>query len=122
MPKKPRVRTLMDSEDVKGSGTLHKSAQQYFCLIFWEVWKKIGSKKPVLVVYEILRLCVNILTPNERRSLSVKVTVYSKQFEWNYLQIKKYFLIFFLHFRNLHKILNTFKEKMILRGYSFLKL
>ena len=122
MPKKPRVRTLMDSQDVKGSETLHKSAQQYFCLIFWEVWKKIGSKKPVLVVYEILRLCVNILTPNERRSLSVKVTVYSKQFEWNYLQIKKYFLIFFLHFRNLHKILNTFKGKMILRGYSFLKL
>ena len=52
MPKKPRVRTLMDSQHVKGSETLLKSARQYFCLIFWSVWKKIRSKKSVLVIYE----------------------------------------------------------------------
>ena len=34
MPKKPGVRTLIDSEHVKGSETLHKSARQYFCHIF----------------------------------------------------------------------------------------
>ena len=34
MPKKPRVRTLMDSQQVKGSETLLKSARQCFCHIF----------------------------------------------------------------------------------------
>ena len=34
MPKKALVRTLMDSEHVKGSERLLKSARQYFCHIF----------------------------------------------------------------------------------------
>ena len=34
MFKKPRVRTLMDSQHVEGSKTLLKSARQYFCHIF----------------------------------------------------------------------------------------
>ena len=75
MPKKQRIRTLMDSQHVKGSETLHKSAQQYFCHIFWSLWKKISSKNSVLVVSEILRLFVNILTPDEKYSLSVKASV-----------------------------------------------
>ena len=75
MPKKPRVRTLMDSQHVKGSETLHESARQYFCHIFWSLWKKISSKNSVLVVSEILRLFVNILTPDEKYSLSVKASV-----------------------------------------------
>ena len=33
MPKKPRVRTLMDSQHVNGSQKLLKSARQYFCHI-----------------------------------------------------------------------------------------
>ena len=46
MTKNPRVRTLMDSQYVKTSETLPKS--------------------------EILRLFLNILTPNDKYSLSVK--------------------------------------------------
>ena len=34
MPKKPRVRRLMDSQHVKGSQTLLKSAQQNFFILF----------------------------------------------------------------------------------------
>ena len=34
MPKKPCVRTLLDSQHVKGSETLLKSARKYFCQIF----------------------------------------------------------------------------------------
>ena len=64
MPKKPNVWTLIDSQHVKGSETLNKFARQYFSQIFWSVWKEIHLKKSVLVVYEILRLFVNILTPN----------------------------------------------------------
>ena len=75
MPKKIRVRNLMDSQHVNVSERLLKSARQYFCHIFWSLWKKISSKNSVLVVSEILRLFVNILTPDDKYSLSVKASV-----------------------------------------------
>ena len=75
MPKKPRVRILMDSQYVKGSETLHKSALQNFCQIFYSLWKKISSKNSDLVVSEILRLFVNITTRDDKYSVSVKATV-----------------------------------------------
>ena len=34
MPKKPRVRIVMDSQYVKVTETMLKSARQYFCHIF----------------------------------------------------------------------------------------
>ena len=75
MMKKPNRRTLMDSQHVKGSERLLKSARQYFCQISWSLWKEISSKNSVLVVSEILRLFVNILTPDEKYSLSEKASV-----------------------------------------------
>ena len=75
MAKKPRVRTLMSSQYIKGSKPLLKSAQQYFCQIFRSLWKKIPSKISDLVLSGILRLFVNILTPDEKYSLSVKSSV-----------------------------------------------
>ena len=75
MPKNPCVRTLVGSQHVKGSKTVLNSAGQYFCHIFWWVWKKISSKNSDLVVPEILRLFVNILTPDEKYPLSVKAHV-----------------------------------------------
>ena len=75
MPKKPRVRTLMDSQHVKGSETLLKSAREKFRQIFSSFSKKISSKNAFSVVSEILRLFVNILTPDDKYSLSVKASV-----------------------------------------------
>ena len=75
MPKKPRVRTLMDGQHVKGFGTLLKSGRQNFGQIFWSLWKEFTSRNSVLIVSEILRLFVNILTPNEMYCLSVKTSV-----------------------------------------------
>ena len=75
MPKKRRVRTLMDGQHFKGTETVIKCARQYFCHIFWSLWKEISSKNSVLVVSEILRLFGNILTPDEMYSLSAKATV-----------------------------------------------
>ena len=122
MPEKPRLRTLTNSEHVKGSETLQKSARQYFFHIFWSLWKEISSKHSALVVDEILRLFVNILTPDGKYSLSVKASVKHNQVKCNYLKIKKYFLNIFLHFRNLHKIGNSLKKNMSLRRYFSLKL
>ena len=75
MPKKSRVKTLMHSERVKRYDTLLKSARQYFCHIFLLLWKKSSFKNSVLVVSEILRLFVNILTADEKYFLSVKASV-----------------------------------------------
>ena len=46
------------------------------CLIFFDhSEKKISSKNSVLVVSEMLRLFVNILTPDDKYSLSLKASV-----------------------------------------------
>ena len=74
MPKKPRVRTLMDGQHVEGSETLLKSARRYVCHIFGALRQKVSSKKSVLVVSKILRLFVNILIPHEKYCLSVKAS------------------------------------------------
>ena len=75
MQKKPSVRTLMESQDVKESEILLKSARKYFCHIFYSLLKEISSKNSVLVVSEMLRLFVNILTPDDKYCLSVKACV-----------------------------------------------
>ena len=72
MPKKLRLRTLMHSQHAQGSETLLKYKRQYLCNIFWSLWKKISSKNSFLEVSEVLRLFVNILTPDDKYSLSVK--------------------------------------------------
>ena len=111
MLKMPRVRTVIDCQHVKGSETLLISAWQYIFDIFGSIWEKITSKTYVLVVSEILRLFVNILTPDEKYSLSVKEKDSCNQFKCNYLQRKKHFLNSFPHFRKLHKIWNPLKKK-----------
>ena len=46
-----------------------------FVIFFLSLWKKINSKNSVLAVSEILRLFVNILTPDDKYCLSVKASV-----------------------------------------------
>ena len=122
MPKKPLVRTFMYSQHIKVSSRPFKSARQYFCHISWSLWKRISSNDSVLVVSEILRLFVNILTPDDKYSLSVKARLSRDQIKCNYRRIKKSFLYFLLHFSNLHLLWNTLETKMSLRGDFFLKL
>ena len=116
MPKKACARTLVGSEHVKGTKTLLKYAQQYLYHIFWSLWEKMCSKNSVLVVSEILRQLVNILTPDDKYTLS------RNQFKCIYLEIQKYLLNFFLHFWNLHKTWNTLEKKLNLLGHWFLKI
>ena len=122
MSKKPRVRTLMGSQHVKGSRTLPHFVQQYLCHIFWPVWNKNSSKNSAFVLSEILRLFVNILTPDGKYSLSKNASVSRNQFKCNYPEITNFFPNFLLHFRNLHKFSNTLEKEMSMRDYLFLKL
>ena len=91
MGKKPSVRKIMESQHVKGSEKLLKSAQQYFFHLFLSLWNSFTSKNFVLVVSEVLRLFVNILIPNNMYSLSVKVKVSSNKFICDSLANRKYF-------------------------------
>ena len=75
MPKKRSARTLVDSQRVKGSETLLKSEQQYFSHVFWSLWKRKNSKNSFLVVSIVLRHFVDIFTPDDKYSLSVKSSV-----------------------------------------------
>ena len=75
MPKKPRVRIVMDSQRVKVTETMIKSARQHFCHISWSLWNKITSKNSLLVVNEILRTFVNTLTSDDKYSLPVKASI-----------------------------------------------
>ena len=54
---------------------LNKSAGHLFCNLFWSHLNEISSENSVLVVSEILRLFVNILTPGDKCSISVKANV-----------------------------------------------
>ena len=74
MAKKTRMRKLTDSQHVKGSEKVIKSARQYLFDIFWSLWKKISSNSSLLVVSEILRLFANILIPHEKYFLAVKAS------------------------------------------------
>ena len=75
IPEKSRTRTLMDTQHVEEPETLHKSSLQYFKYIFWTLWNEICSKNFVLVVSQIFRLFVNILTTDDKYSLSLKASV-----------------------------------------------
>ena len=82
-----------------------------FVVFFDQYEKKNRWKNIVSVVSEISRLFINILTSDDKTSLSVKVNVSSNQFKCIYREIEKYFLDSFLHLWNMHKLLNTLKER-----------
>ena len=48
--------------------------------------------------------------------------IWRDQFGSNYLKNEKLFLNYFLHFRNLHEILNICKKKMTFIAHLFVKL
>ena len=60
----------MDSKHVKGSKTLPKTARRLFCNNFLSLLNNVSSKISIVVVSEILRLFVKILTPNGKYPLS----------------------------------------------------
>ena len=75
MLKKPLVKTLMGSQHVKGSNYCLNLHGSIFVIFFYHSEKKVSSKNSVLVVSEILRLFVNILTSDDKYSLSAKASV-----------------------------------------------
>ena len=122
MAKNPCVRTLMDSQHVKRSKALPKSAQQSFCQIFWELWKKNQLENfYVSSIWNLQTFCEHIDTQWKLFSLN-KSECLTQPIQMQLSKIEKYLLCFFLHFRNLQKIFVTLDKKTSLTGYLFLKL
>ena len=71
MPKKSRVRTLMDNKQLKGPKYCPNLDNCSFVIF----GNNFSSKNSVLLVSEILNLFDNMWTPDDKDSLSVKVSV-----------------------------------------------
>ena len=66
LSKKRRFRTFFDSQHVKGSQTLVKSAWERFYQIFVSLWVEIIWKISPLLIYEILGVFVNTMTADNK--------------------------------------------------------
>ena len=66
LSKNPCFRTSFESQHVKGSQTLVKSAWENFYHIFWSLWRVIIRKISPLFEFEILGLLVNTLTADDK--------------------------------------------------------
>ena len=82
-----------------------------FVINFWSLWKSFCSRNSVTAASRILRLFVNLLTSNDKYSLSVKVSIKRKKFKRNYLINLKHFLDILLRYSDLHNISNIWKKK-----------
>ena len=109
MSKKTRIRTPFDTEHAKGFQTQLKSAGSTF-IIFSHNSEGKRFGKCLLVISEILRLIVNILTADYMYSLCIG-WICSNQLKCNYLRNKTISLNFSLHFRNFHLNLSILKKE-----------
>ena len=75
----------------------------HYYSLFSQIRGKLSWKKSLSVWYEILRLFVNALTPDDKYSVS-NMQDLPLHFQTLLSQKEKTFSDFFLHFRNVHKI------------------
>ena len=66
LPKKQCLRTSLESQHVKASETIVKSAWDYFYQIFLSIWNEIIWKRSPSVKFEILGGFVNTLTADDK--------------------------------------------------------
>ena len=98
MSKKHHFRTPFNSQHVKGSQTLLKSARQHFYHFLPSLWSdgiKFSWKVFLLLIFEILGAHWKPMT----RILFVIVRIYGNQFKCIYLALKKTFSHFFALFQ-----------------------
>ena len=121
MRKKPRVRTLIDSQHDKGTETLIEIGQHYFSQIFLTLWKKVSSKNSFLEVSEILRRFVSKLRPDDKYSLSVKARLFNATSSNAIISKSKNICwIFFCVSRIYMKLLILWKKRWASVAISFL--
>ena len=121
LSKKRRFRTRFDIPHLKASQILAKSPWERFYLVFSSFSGKLIWKMSPLVSDEILGFLFTYWLPMANIIFRVS-RISNSEMKCNYLKEEKPFLDFLLHFLNLHQILNTLKEKMIVVANVFSKL
>ena len=114
-------RTSFDSEQVKASQTLVKSAREHFYHIFSSHWWEKIQKISLLLICEILGVLINKLASNDKYPVQDCENLWLL-IQMHYLKNEKNFLKFLFDFWNLHQFLNIFKKKMIVIANVFPKL
>ena len=66
--KKSTFRRSFDKRYGKADQTLLKSERHHISHIYWSLWRQLSKTKCLLVIWELLRLFVNTLTPNGKYS------------------------------------------------------
>ena len=124
LSKKRRFRTRCDIQHVKSSQILAKSPWEQFYLVFSSFSRKLIWKMSPLLSDEILKVFVYILTGDGQYPVQGFIEFATPN--WNAIIWKRKnfssIFFFFLHFWNLHHILNILKEKLIVIVNVFPKL
>ena len=108
--KRSCFRTPLANERVNGFQTLLKSARHHHYPFFSSVLGKLSCKKSPSVWYEILRLFVNALTPDDKYSDSNMQNL-RQQFQAPLFQNQKTFSWFFIAFLKCAWYLEYFQKK-----------
>ena len=120
LTKKHSVRTLLDSQYIKGVQTLVKSSWEHFHHIFSSLWGEIILKIFPWFKFEIIGVSAHGLAIT---SILFRIVGISRSLlKCNYLESKKYFLCFLFHLKNIHQISNISKKKKIVIANVFPKL
>ena len=107
--KSPVSEHLLTVNILKGSETVLKPAEQYFCHIFWCLWKEIGWKIFFSSISNLETVCYHIDTRWQVFSRS-KSECLTQPIQMQLSPNRKLFAQCFQHFLNLYKILNTLKR------------
>lgn len=119
--KRPRFKTVLNSQDVKGFKTLQKSAQQHFYRFVWSIWEKLSYKTSLLVISETFGLFANTFSADDKYPLynrekllqSIEIQLSKK--------LKLFLSIFILPFLKSLYNLEHLKKMMSLLADVFLK-
>ena len=87
-----------------------KSGWQDLYHSHWSLLKQLGWKKFLLMVCKVLKLFVNALTARDKYSLRDRHNL-TQPIQMQLSEKEKNLSPFFLHFWNLHEILNIFQKK-----------
>ena len=87
-----------------------KSGWQDLYHSHWSLLKQLGWKKSLLIICKVLKLFVNALTARDKYSLRDRHNL-TQPIQMQLSEKEKNLSPFFLHFWNLHEILNIFQKK-----------
>ena len=114
-------RTPFDSQYIKGSQTLLKSARQHFYYIVSSVWDKLSWKMPLLVLLDMSGLSVNILTADDKYSVLNRENL-PQLMEMQLSKNQKAFSKFFVTFLKSRSNFEYFEETSEPHSWCVLKL